>query len=219
MRLRRKPWIDAAILDYADFVTPLGGDWTQFAGRWAEVFGRTAPLHVEIGVGKGTFLTELAARHPNVNYVGLEVQQGVLYFAARKAAERGLKNLRLVVFDAARLTELFAPCEVDRIYLNFSDPWPKARHAKRRLTSPLFLARYRTVLKADGELCFKTDNMGLFDYSIETMASEAWQLSNVTHDLHALAEADNIMTEYERKFSARGAKIGRLVARPPEGWA
>ncbi|WP_315436756.1 tRNA (guanosine(46)-N7)-methyltransferase TrmB [uncultured Selenomonas sp.] len=214
MRLRRKPWIDTAILDYADFVTPLGGDWAALTGHWAEAFGREAPLHVEIGVGKGDFLTELAARHPDVNYVGLEMQQGVLYFAARKAAERGLENLRLVVFDAARLTELFAPCEVDRIYLNFSDPWPKARHAKRRLTSPLFLARYRTVLKADGELRFKTDNMGLFDYSIETMAAEAWQLSNVTHDLHALAEADNIMTEYERKFSARGAKIGRLVARP-----
>ena len=215
MRLRRKPWIDTAILDYADFVTPLGGDWTAFTGHWSETFGREASLHVEIGVGKGGFLTELAARNPDVNYVGLEMQQGVLYFAARKAAERGLKNLRLVVFDAARLTELFAPREVDRIYLNFSDPWPKARHAKRRLTSPLFLARYRTVLKADGELRFKTDNMGLFDYSLETMAAQGWHLSDVTHDLHALGEADNIMTEYERKFSARGAKIGRLVARPP----
>ena len=215
MRLRRKPWIDTAILDYADFVTPLGGDWTAFTGHWSETFGREASLHVEIGVGKGDFLTELAAQSPDVNYVGLEMQQGVLYFAARKAAERGLKNLRLVVFDAARLTELFAPREVDRIYLNFSDPWPKARHAKRRLTSPLFLARYRTVLKADGELRFKTDNMGLFDYSLETMAAQGWHLSDVTHDLHALGEADNIMTEYEHKFSARGAKIGRLVARPP----
>ena len=217
MRLRRKPWIDTAILDYADFVTPLGGDWTAFTGHWSETFGREASLHVEIGVGKGVFLTELAARNPDVNYVGLEMQQGVLYFAARKAAERGLKNLRLVVFDAARLTELFAPREVDRIYLNFSDPWPKARHAKRRLTSPLFLARYRTVLKADGELRFKTDNMGLFDYSLETMAAQGWHLSDVTHDLHALGEADNIMTEYERKFSARGAKIGRLVAHRPAG--
>ena len=215
MRLRRKPWIDAAILDYADFVTPLGGDWSKCAGAWAETFGRTAPLHVEIGVGKGDFLTELAARHPEVNYVGLEAQQGVLYFAARKAAARALSNVRLLVFDAVHLTELFTPGEVDRIYLNFSDPWPKARHAKRRLTSPLFLARYRAVLKADGELRFKTDNMGLFDYSLETMAREGWQLSRVTHDLHALGEADNIMTEYERKFSARGAKIGRLVARPP----
>ena len=215
MRLRRKPWIDTAILDYADFVTPLGGDWTAFTGHWSETFGREASLHVEIGVGKGVFLTELAAQSPDVNYVGLEMQQGVLYFAARKAAERGLKNLRLVVFDAARLTELFAPREVDRIYLNFSDPWPKARHAKRRLTSPLFLARYRTVLKVDGELRFKTDNMGLFDYSLETMAREGWQLSRVTHDLHALGEEDNIMTEYERKFSARGAKIGRVVARRP----
>ena len=215
MRLRRKPWIDTAILDYADFVTPLGGDWSQCAGAWTEAFGRIAPLHVEIGVGKGDFLTELAARNPNVNYVGLEAQQEVLYFAARKAAARQLSNVRLLVFDAAHLTELFAPAEVDRIYLNFSDPWPKKRHAKRRLTSELFLERYRAVLKADGELHFKTDNMGLFDYSLETMAAEEWQLSRVTHDLHALGEADNIMTEYERKFSARGAKIGRLVAHPP----
>ena len=217
MRLRRKPWIDTAILDYAAFVTPLGGDWTGSAGHWAEQFGRSAPLHVEIGVGKGDFLTELAARHPEVNYVGLEAQQGVLYFAARKAAERGLTNVRLLVFDAARLTELFAPPEVDRIYLNFSDPWPKARHAKRRLTSEVFLARYRTVLREGGEIRFKTDNTGLFAYSLETMEREGWRLTDVTHDLHALGEADNIMTEYERKFSARGAKIGRLVAHRPAG--
>ena len=215
MRLRRKPWIDTAILDYADFVTPLGGDWKAFAGAWTEAFGRTAPLHVEIGVGKGDFLTELAARNPDVNYVGLEAQQGVLYFAARKAAARELKNVRLLVFDAVHLTELFAPAEVDRIYLNFSDPWPKARHAKRRLTSELFLARYAAVLKADCEIHFKTDNTGLFDYSLETMAREGWQLSRVTYDLHARGEEDNIMTEYERKFSARGAKIGRVVARRP----
>ncbi len=212
MRLRRKPWIDTAILDYADFVTPLGGDWSHHAGAWAETFGRTAPLHVEIGVGKGDFITELAARHPEINYVGLEAQQGVLYFAARKAAARELSNVRLLVFDAAHLTELFAPNEVDRIYLNFSDPWPKARHAKRRLTSAFFLARYAAALKADGEIHFKTDNMGLFDYSIETMQREGWQLSHVTYDLHACGEEDNIMTEYERKFSARGVKIGRLVA-------
>ena len=216
MRLRRKPWIDAAILDYADFVTPLGGDWSAFAGTWAELFGRTAPLHVEIGVGKGDFLTTLAAQHPDVNYVGLEAQQGVLYFAARKTAEQELSNVRLLVFDAARLTELFAPGEVDRIYLNFSDPWPKKRHAKRRLTSEFFLARYRTVLKEDGEIYFKTDNEGLFAYSLETMAHAGWQLSHVTDDLHALGEPDNIMTEYERKFSARGAKIGRLRARRPK---
>ena len=215
MRLRRKPWIDTAILDYTDFVTPLGGDWSHYAGAWAETFGRTAPLHVEIGVGKGDFITELAARHPEINYVGLEAQQGVLYFAARKAAVRELSNVRLLVFDATHLTELFAPNEVDRIYLNFSDPWPKARHAKRRLTSAFFLARYAAALKADGEIHFKTDNMGLFDYSIETMQREGWQLSHVTYDLHACGEEDNIMTEYERKFSTRGAKIGRLVARLP----
>ena len=219
MRLRRKPWIDTAILDYADFVTPRGGDWSHHAGAWAEMFGRTAPLHVEIGVGKGDFITELAARNPDVNYVGLEAQQGVLYFAARKAAERQLRNVRRLVFDAARLTELFAPREVDRIYLNFSDPWPKARHAKRRLTSETFLTRYAAVLKEDGEIRFKTDNAGLFAYSLETMERAGWLLCDVTHDLHALGEADNIMTEYERKFSARGAKIGRLAARLPAGGA
>lgn len=213
MRLRRKPWIDTAILDYADFVTPLGGAWAHLPGTWADVFGRRAPLHVEIGVGKGDFLTELAARHPDVNYVGLEAQQGVLYFAARKAAARALKNIRLLVFDAARLTELFAPGEADRIYLNFSDPWPKKRHAKRRLTSEVFLARYAAVLRPGGEIRFKTDNEGLFAYSIETMKREGWRISEVTHDLHALADPSNIMTEYERKFSARGAKIGRLTAR------
>ena len=217
MRLRRKPWIDAAILDYADFVTPFGGDWAVFAGAWQEVFGRSAPLHVEVGVGKGDFLTELAARHPAVNYVGLEVQQGVLYFAARKAAERELKNIRLLVFDAVHLEELFAPSEVDRIYLNFSDPWPKKRHAKRRLTSERFLARYRAVLKEGGEVHFKTDNAEFFAYSLTTLEREGWSIFRVTHDLHALGEPDPIMTEYERKFSARGARIGRLVARRPEG--
>jgi len=216
MRLRRKPWIDTAILDYADFVTPLGGDSAHHAGRWAEEFHRVAPLHVEIGVGKGDFITELAARHPEINYVGLEAQQGVLYFAARKAAARAVRNLRLLVFDAARLTELFAPGEVDRIYLNFSDPWPKKRHAKRRLTSEVFLARYREVLRPGGELRFKTDNEGLFAYSLETLAAQGWRISDVTHDLHALGDPANIMTEYERKFSARGAKIGRLAARPPQ---
>ncbi|EKU70509.1 tRNA (guanosine(46)-N7)-methyltransferase TrmB [Selenomonas sp. F0473] len=216
MRLRRKPWIDTAILDYADFVTPRGGDWQHHAGRWAEEFGRTAPLHIEIGVGKGDFLTELAARHPAVNYVGLEAQQGVLYFAARKAAARELKNIRLLVFDAARLTELFAPGEADRIYLNFSDPWPKKRHAKRRLTSEVFLARYAAVLRPGGEIRFKTDNEGLFSYSLETLAAEGWRISDVTRDLHALGDPENIMTEYERKFSARGAKIGYLAARLPQ---
>lgn len=216
MRLRRKPWIDTAIQEYADFVTPLGGDWARLCGAWQDAFGRAAPLHVEIGVGKGDFLTELAARHPDVNYVGLEAHQGVLYFAARKAAARGLSNIRLIVFDAAHLLELFSPHEVDCIYLNFSDPWPKKRHAKRRLTSEGFLARYQTVLKKDGKLCFKTDNTALFEYSLATLEHEGWHLSGVTHDLHALGDADNIMTEYERKFGARGAKIARLVAHPPQ---
>ena len=118
--------------------------------------------------------------------------------------------------SAAHLLELFSPHEVDCIYLNFSDPWPKKRHAKRRLTSEGFLARYQTVLKKDGKLCFKTDNTALFAYSLATLAREGWYLSSVTHDLHAADDTGNIMTEYERKFSARGASIARLVAHPPQ---
>ena len=209
MRLRRKPWIDAAILDYADFVTPLGGDWTQFAGRWAEVFGRTAPLHVEIGVGKGTFLTELAVRHPNVNYVGLEAQQGVLYFAARKAAEQALPHVRLLVFDIAQLEKIFAPGEVDRFFVNFCDPWPKARHAKRRLTHRSFLARYKELLVPGGKLVFKTDNRALFDFSLEEFREMGLSLHDVSYDLHSEARPDNVMTEYEKKFSGKGEKINR----------
>lgn len=210
MRLRRKPWIDEAIKDYEDIVRfgPLEG----LAGCWQQEFGRTAPLHVELGTGKGRFISELAERYRDVNFIGIEAQQDVLFYAAQKVRDKGLTNVRLLVFDINGITNIFTPGEVDRFYINFCDPWPKARHAKRRLTYRSFLEKYRTLLKPGGELHFKTDNRTLFDFSLEEFRECGLQLRNVTYDLHAEGApggSENIMTEYEEKFSAKGTKINR----------
>lgn len=210
MRLRRKPWIDEAIKDYADIVR--FGPLEELAGRWQEEFGRTAPLYVELGTGKGRFISGLAERHRDINFIGIEAQQDVLFYAARKVRDKGLTNVRLLVFDINGITNIFAPGEVDRFYINFCDPWPKARHAKRRLTYRSFLEKYRGLLKPDGELHFKTDNRPLFDFSLEEFRESGLRLRNVTYDLHAKGapgQSENIMTEYEEKFSAKGTKINR----------
>ncbi len=184
-------------------------------GAWEAVFGNGNPIHVEIGMGKGKFLLELAALHPEVNYVGVEMYASVLVRAAEKLAEGPeLPNLRLLNVQAEALETIFAPGEVERIYLNFSDPWPKARHAKRRLTSPAFLKRYEGFLKEGGLLEFKTDNRELFEYSLESIRSGGWRLLGHTFDLHgdeALCTG-NVMTEYEQKFSGQGQAICRLTA-------
>ena len=135
MRLRRKPWVDEAIHEFDDFVVSRDQEiGEEKKGKWAEIFGRQAPLHVELGTGKGDFISQLAERHPENNYIGIEMQQDVLYSAAKKVAEKELKNVRLLVFDINHIEDIFAPGEVDRFYINFCDPWPKKRHAKRRLT-------------------------------------------------------------------------------------
>lgn len=210
MRLRRKPWIDEAIKDYENIVRL--GPVEEVAGRWQEEFGRAALLHVELGTGKGRFISELAERHQNINFIGIEAQQDVLFYAAQKVRDKGLTNVRLLVFDINGITDIFAPGEVDRFYINFCDPWPKARHAKRRLTYHSFLEKYRGLLKPDGELHFKTDNRALFDFSLEEFRESGLRLRNVTYDLHtegAPGRSENIMTEYEEKFSAKGTKINR----------
>lgn len=216
MRLRRKPWIDEAIHEYRDFVFPKDAPVDGEAkGRWHEIFQRRAPLSVEMGTGKGDFLTTIAARHPEENFLGIEMQQGVLYLAAKKAAEQSLKNIRLAVFDVRRIEEIFSPGEIRRIYLNFCDPWPKKRHAKRRLTHRDFLALYQRLLAPRGELHFKTDNRPLFDFSLEEFAAMGLQVGELSFDLHAEDFPENIETEYERKFSALGEKINRCVVTFP----
>lgn len=213
MRLRNIPGAKEAIAHSPYCVQ----EPEKFAGQWNRFFPSDQPLHIEIGMGKGKFLMELAAAYPNINYLGVERYTSVLYRAVQKMELCPLPNLYFVCFDAARIAELFAPGEVDRIYLNFSDPWPKDRHARRRLTSPDFLARYRDIIRSDGRLEFKTDNRPLFDYSVETVKdSGQWDLAAVTYDLHhdsTLCQG-NIMTEYEEKFSALGNPICKLIAVP-----
>ena len=216
MRLRRKPWVDEAIHEFDDFVVSRDQEiGEEKKGKWSEIFGRQAPLHVELGTGKGDFISQLAELHPDINYIGIEMQQDVLYSAAKKIAEKELKNVRLLVFDINHIEDIFAEGEVDRFYINFCDPWPKKRHAKRRLTYRDFLKRYAVILKEGGEIRFKTDNKDLFDFSVEEFEAMGWQLSDVTYDLHAAPVPGDVETEYEEKFSRKGNLICRLVARRP----
>ena len=178
-------------------------------GQWKAVFGNDQPIRLEIGMGKGRFLMTLAAKHPEFNYLGIEKYSSVLLRALQKMEEEPLPNLRFIRMDAEYITDVFAEGEIDRIYLNFSDPWPKDRHAKRRLPSRQFLERYDVILKKDGMIEFKTDNRGLFDFAVEEIGETKWKIDAVTYDLHhdeKMMEG-NVMTEYEERFSSQGNPI------------
>lgn len=182
-------------------------------GHWHSFFGNNNPLHVEIGMGKGQFIHTLAASHPDINYIGIEMYSSVLYRALERRAETDLENLYFLRFDAKYLDTVFDVGEVDKIYLNFSDPWPKDRHAKRRLTSPYFLALYDRILSKNGNIQFKTDNRPLFDFSVESVAQSGnWHIDEITYDLHHSEFLEgNVMTEYESRFVAEGKPICRFV--------
>lgn len=185
----------------------------EYKGKWDEVFGRKAPLHIEIGMGKGQFIIELAKRNPDINYIGIEKFSSVLVRAIEKREVEELNNLFFIRMDAENIEEVFNKEEVNQIYLNFSDPWPKDRHAKRRLTSRQFFARYNVILDKAGKVIFKTDNRLLFDFSLEEVVEAGWSLDNYTYDLHNSEYVEgNVMTEYEQKFSSMGTPINRLVA-------
>ena len=187
----------------------------ELKGKWAEFLENDNPIHIEIGMGKGRFLMDLAALHPDINYIGIERYTSVLLRAVQKIEETPLPNVHFLCIDAATLPDIFAKEEVDRIYLNFSDPWPKDRHARRRLTSHEFLDRYYQFLKKDGRLEVKTDNQDLFTFSLEEIEnSKTWMLDASTRDLHhdASLNEGNVMTEYEEKFSSLGNPICKLIA-------
>lgn len=210
MRLRNVPGA-RDVMDANEYVytEPEG-----MAGTWSQIFGNNNPVHIEIGMGKGRFITTLASMNPDINYVGIEKYSSVLLRAVEKQDELCLPNLRFIRMDAENITSVFSKEEVDRIYLNFSDPWPKDRHAKRRLTSRQFFARYNEILKSTGRVEFKTDNRPLFDFSVEEVNEAGWKLSVCTYDLHndeKLVEG-NVMTEYEERFSSQGNPICKLVA-------
>ena len=182
-------------------------------GAWSEVFGNDHPIHIEIGMGKGRFMMDMAALHPEINYIGIEKYSTVLLRAIQKMEQNELPNLVFIRMDAEDICEVFAPEEVSKIYLNFSDPWPKDRHAKRRLPSKEFLARYHQFLKKDGRLEFKTDNTDLFNFALEELEPAGWKLEAMTRDLHhdpVLMEG-NVMTEYEEKFSSMGNPIYKYI--------
>ena len=182
-------------------------------GKWKDIFGNENPVYAEIGMGKGRFLMDMARLHPDRNYIGIEKYSSVLLRAIQKMEEEELTNVRFIRMDAEELSVVFGKGELDGIYLNFSDPWPKDRHAKRRLPSRQFLARYNEVLKADGVLEFKTDNRALFDFALEELEPAGWKAREVTFDLHADARLceGNVMTEYEEKISSLGNPICKYI--------
>ena len=212
MRLRNIPGADAAVAA-CPYVIEHPQD---LRGHWDDRFETKQPIHIEVGMGKGQFLFGQAAAHPEINYIGIERYTSVLLRAIQKInPDEPLKNMLFICMDAAELPEVFAPNEIARIYLNFSDPWPKDRHARRRLTSSEFLARYDQILAADGSIEFKTDNRALFDFSLDEIEHSAvWKLAAHTFDLHHTPELceGNIMTEYEEKFSSMGNPICKLIA-------
>lgn len=217
MRLRNIPRAESVLNGCREVVkTP-----TLCKGNWKNIFQNDHPVYIEIGMGKGQFLLTLARKNPDINYIGIERYSSVLLRAVEKLIElqdegEEIKNLRFVCMDAAEIADVFAPGEVKGIYLNFSDPWPKARHARRRLTSKEYFERYDKVLAQDGTVEFKTDNSGLFEFSLEQLEeSNVWETAAYTFDLHNNEEmnAGNVMTEYEEKFSSCGNPICKLKAR------
>ena len=210
MRLRKKKWAKPLLESQTGYVIT---DFSAVKGNWREVFGNDNPIYLEIGMGKGDFIVGLATRNPSINYVGIELSETVAAIALKKVMEHEFSNVRVINKDAINLEDIFTSGEIGRIYLNFSDPWPKAGHYKRRLTYKAFLDVYREILKEDGAIFFKTDNAGLFEFSLEQFKEDGWRLENVTDDLHnSEFAADNIMTEYEKNFSEKGFTIHRLEA-------
>ncbi len=185
-------------------------------GKWKKLFGNEKSVWIEVGMGKGRFVMDMAEKHPDKNFVGIEMYDSVLLRAVQKREqlEKELDNLYFIRMDARNLQEVFAPEEVEKIFLNFSDPWPKDRHAKRRLTSRQFLERYDGILIKDGVIEFKTDNRPLFDFSLEEVKEAGWTLLGATYDLHNNEQMmeGNVMTEYEEKFSSMGNPIHKLIA-------
>lgn len=210
MRVRNHPGAAEMLAAHPNFVI---SDPTLWKGKWNELFGNDHPIHIEIGMGKGQFITGMAKAHPEINYIGVEMQVSVVSIALDKLIEQPLPNLKLLHVDGSALTEYFADSEVDQIYLNFSDPWPKKRHEKRRLTYKTFLAVDEQILRPNGEIHFKTDNQGLFEYSLASFSQYGMILKQVWLDLHQSQFEGNIMTEYEEKFSSKGQRIYRVEAR------
>lgn len=209
MRMRYKPWAEDYLKSHPELVD-MDGSHARHISDW---FDKDQEIYIEIGSGMGQFITTLAGQNPDINFISLEREKSVVVNIVDKVKELGLTNIKLICNDALELNEYFKDGEIDRIYLNFSDPWPKKRHTKRRLTYHTFLSLYKQVLKEDGELHFKTDNRGLFAYSLESMSQFGMYFTKLNLNLHQEDDEDNIETEYERKFSDKGSRIYRMEAK------
>lgn len=209
MRMRYKPWAEDYLKKEPNIVDIDG----SHAGRISEWFDNDQPIYIEVGSGMGQFITTLAAKHPEINFISMEREKSVMIKVLDKVIEQGLTNIKLICNDAIELNDYFKNGEVSRLYLNFSDPWPKKRHTKRRLTYQTYLALYKQVLKDDGEIHFKTDNRGLFAYSLESMSQFGMYFTKINLNLHEEDDEENIETEYERKFSDKGSRIYRMEAK------
>ena len=185
---------------------------TEAKGKWHEIFGNNYPIHVEVGSGKGAFISGMAKAHPKINYIGIDIQKSVLSYALDRVLATDIPNIKLLWVDGSDLTNYFENGEIDRLYLNFSDPWPKKRHEKRRLTYKSFLDTFKRILPDHGEIHFKTDNRGLFEYSLVSFSQYGMKLNSVWLDLHASDFEDNVLTEYEKKFVNKGQVIYRVEA-------
>jgi tRNA (guanine-N7-)-methyltransferase len=210
MRQRHKPWADDFLKDNQQLVIANPGDHQS---NWQATFNNDRPIHIEIGTGKGQFLAGMAKQSPNINFIGIELAKSIIATAVQKVKDADVQNVLLLNEDAREMGDFFSDNEVEMIYLNFSDPWPKNRHEKRRLTSRAFLEQYNEILKTGGEIVLKTDNRGLFEYSLVSFSKFGMVLEEVTIDLHDLNDPFNVMTEYEEKFSAKGQPIYRCKAK------
>ncbi|SMH68083.1 tRNA (guanosine(46)-N7)-methyltransferase TrmB [Latilactobacillus curvatus] len=210
MRLRNKPWAADLIAANPSMILVSPED---IAGKWQTRFTKEQPIYIEVGSGKGQFITQMAQKYPDRNFIAVEIQESAIAVILQKQVELKLPNLQLLLGNGAALTTFFAENEVAGVYLSFSDPWPKTRHEKRRLTYKSFLAEYQQIMQPTGYLRFKTDNQGLFEYSLMSLNAYGMVFDDISLDLHnsELAE-DNIQTEYEEKFSKRGQVIYRLEA-------
>ena len=209
MRLRNIPGARETIAESQWIVQ----DPALCRGKWKERFGNEHPVHLEIGTGKGKFINQLAAENPDINYVGIEKYSSVLIRALDKLDESQIGNLLFIRGDAELICEYFGEGEVEKIYLNFSDPWPKDRHAKRRLPSKEYLRRFAQILTEDGTIEFKTDNRALFDFAVDEVEAGGFKILQITYDLHSdpVMNEGNIMTEYEERFSAKGNPICKYI--------
>lgn len=183
------------------------------SGKWIEIFGNDNPIHIEIGMGKGKFIINMAKKYPNINFIGIEKYDSVLVKAVKQLDELdgNIPNLKLLLYDADNISEVFCN-EIERIYLNFSDPWPKSKHEKRRLTSQNFLKKYDNLFVNRKDIIQKTDNRNFFDFSLQSIEEYGYTIDEITYDLYSLNDESNVPTEYEEKFNSRGIKINRLKA-------